>query len=148
MKLNTETEKTIWRHSGNHHPSSRHRSARRAWDSAAWTSRGYFDKTDHQPDCGDIVLGYSGELLALFDRAIKLSPSISMDPNIMDGQPCIAGTRIPVRAVLRVIEHYGSLDEAIRCYPHLTKDQIKDALYFSQVMLELPSGLDETPSAS
>lgn len=91
---------------------------------------------------------YPPAMLEAFKVAMKKSPSVSVNADIMDGQPCIAGTRIPVRAVLRVIEHYGSLDEAIRCYPHLTKDQVKDALYFSQALLELPNGIDETPIAS
>ena len=66
----------------------------------------------------------------------------------MEGQPCISGTRIPVRAVLRAIEYYESLDGAIRCYPHLTKSQVKDALYFSQVLLEPQSGIDEASTAA
>jgi uncharacterized protein (DUF433 family) len=80
--------------------------------------------------------------------AAKETPTISINPNIMEGRPCIAGTRIPVRAVLRVIEQYGSVDEAVRCYPHLTAEQVKDALYFSEMILEPPSGIDETAIAS
>jgi uncharacterized protein (DUF433 family) len=66
----------------------------------------------------------------------------------MEGQPCIAGTRIPVRAVLRALEQYGSVHDVRTCYPSLTTEQIEDALYFSQVVLELPSGLDETTTAA
>ena len=76
-----------------------------------------------------------------------MSASISIDPDIMEGQPCVTGTRIPVRAVLRAIEHYESLDGAIMCYPHLTKEQVKDVLYFSQVLLE-PRGIDEASTAA
>jgi uncharacterized protein (DUF433 family) len=80
--------------------------------------------------------------------ALDRCPAISMNPNIMEGRPCIAGTRIPVRAVLRVIEQYGSIEDVVRCYPHLTPEQAKDALYFSQVLLESPGGVDETALAS
>jgi uncharacterized protein (DUF433 family) len=71
-----------------------------------------------------------------------------MDPAIMNGQPCIVGTRIPVHSVLRAIEHYGSLDAAIKCYPHLTMAQVKDALYFAEAVLEPIGGIDETEPAS
>ena len=70
--------------------------------------------------------------------------SISIDSNVMDGQPCVAGTRIPVRSVLRAIEHYGSIEGAVECYPNLTTQQVQDALFFSQVILELSSGFDES----
>jgi|ERR1017187_8188427 uncharacterized protein (DUF433 family) len=86
------------------------------------------------------------EGISLWDalrEALKWCPAISVNANIMEGRPCLAGTRIPVRAILRVIEQYGSVDGALRCYPHLTAEQINDALYFSQVFLELPSGIDE-----
>ena len=83
-----------------------------------------------------------------FERAAAEAPSVSMDPDILDGQPCIAGTRIPVHSVLRAIEHYGSLDAAVKCYPQLTIPQVKDALYFAQVVLEPADGVESTPTAS
>ena len=88
------------------------------------------------------------ELLIAFERAAREAPSVSMDPHILEGQPCIAGTRIPVHSVLRAIEHYGSLDAAVKCYPHLTIPQVKDALYFAQVVLEPADGIESTPTAS
>ncbi len=85
---------------------------------------------------------------AAISMALKRTPLISVDPKVMQGQACIAGTRIPVAAVIRVIEHYGSLDDVVACYPHLTKEQAKQALCFSQMVLEPLSGEDEfTPSA-
>ena len=88
---------------------------------------------------------YSFQVWQLFNGAARRCPSISVDADIMEGQPCIAGTRIPVRSVLRAVEHYGSIDGARECYPHLTADQVQDALFFSQVILELPLGIDEAP---
>jgi len=87
---------------------------------------------------------YSQATLKLFEQAMIRCPSISMDVEIMQGQPCIFGTRIPVRAVLRALEQYGSVDDVKNCYAHLTTEQVEDALYFSQIVLELPSGIDET----
>jgi uncharacterized protein (DUF433 family) len=94
------------------------------------------------PAAGDLSLS---EALRL---ALKRCRGISIDPEIMEGRPCVAGTRIPVRAVLRVIEQYGSIADAVKCYPHLSLDQVRESVYFSQLLLELPDGIDETSAAS
>ena len=78
-----------------------------------------------------------------FEDAIRRCPGVTTNSDILDGQPCIAGTRVPVRSVLRAIENSGTIQGAIVCYPHLTVDQVKDALYFSQLVLEWPSGADK-----
>src|SRR5437763_16977061 len=66
----------------------------------------------------------------VLESAQREIPTILMDASMMQGQPCIEGTRIPVRAVLRAIEHYVPLDNVVKCYPHLTVQQVKDALFF------------------
>jgi hypothetical protein len=43
-------------------------------------------------------------LRAAVDAALGQCPKISTDPNIMEGQPYLTGTYIPVCSVLRVIE--------------------------------------------
>ena len=96
----------------------------------------------------DAAVEYPEALLKRFEEAIIRCPSsISIDVEVMEGQPCIAGTRIPVRSVLRAIEHYGSIEGAVKCYPDLTAQQVQDALFFSQVVLELPGGIDKTTPA-
>ena len=87
---------------------------------------------------------YPGAVVKLFEKAMARCPSISVDADIMQGQPCVFGTRIPVRSILRALEHHSSADAIKESYPHLTTQQIEDVLYFSQVILELPSGIDET----
>jgi uncharacterized protein (DUF433 family) len=89
------------------------------------------------------VSRYPEAVLKSFEDALKRCPTISIHQDIMDGQPCISETRIPVRAVLRTLEQYGSIDAVRTCYPHLTKDQVEDALYFSQIVLELPGDLED-----
>jgi uncharacterized protein (DUF433 family) len=143
MKLKDAGKTIGWRDQYMHHkdfvPSSRFKRWRRL--------------SNHVREQGEVyakeAIGsrYPGAVLKSFEDAMKRCPTISVDPDLMDGQPCIAKTRIPVRAVLRALEQYGSIDEVRRCYPHLTKDQVEDALYFSQVILELPSGLEETETA-
>lgn len=93
------------------------------------------------------TVSYPPEIEGLFLFALRSCPGVAMDSDVMEGQPCVTGTRIPVRAVLRAIEQYGSIDGVISCYPHLTKGLVEDALYFSQLILELPSGIDQSSAA-
>lgn len=72
-------------------------------------------------------------------EAVKNCASISMDPRRLQGRPCIAGTRIPVHLVLWAVEQHGSIDGALKSYPDLDVQQIKDALYFAEIVLGSPS---------
>lgn len=105
---------------------------------------------DHASEFGEqavetSISEYPIALVKRFKEAMNRCPaSISIDVDVMDGQPCISGTRIPVRSILRAIEHYGSIEGAMVCYPDLTAQQVQDALFFSQVILELPRGDDSS----
>lgn len=143
MKL--RTVKSIWGGSHTHHQHCADRVSRLA----AWRyiSRPHAmeDATVYMEGCDS--LPYPPAFVRVFEDAIRLCPSVSMNAEIMEGQPCIEGTRIPVRSVLRVLEHYGSIEEAIKRYPDLSTEQVKDAIYFSQIVLEPPNGIDEAKAA-
>lgn len=58
-------------------------------------------------------------------------PYVSIDPKISGGQPVIRGTRIKVIDVAIRYELMGlSADEIVDEYPHLTLEQIHDALSY------------------
>jgi uncharacterized protein (DUF433 family) len=44
------------------------------------------------------------------------------DPEIMSGEPCFAGTRVPVRALLDYIEGGETLDEFLEQYPTVSRN--------------------------
>lgn len=90
---------------------------------------------------------FSPNAASVFRDAASKCPSISIREEVMEGQPCIDGTRIPVRSVLRAIEKSGSVEGARSYYSHLSQQQVKDALYFSQLILESSSGIDETSAS-
>lgn len=51
---------------------------------------------------------------------------IVVDPKIHFGKPCIANTRIPVEAVLELIQEGIPFEEIIgKYYPHLQMEDIK-----------------------
>lgn len=79
----------------------------------------------------------------VYRRALRQCPSISIDPRRQEGLPCIAGTRIPVHLVLWAIEQTGSIEGAMRSYPDLTVEQVKDAIYFAETVLGSTNGLDQ-----
>jgi uncharacterized protein (DUF433 family) len=90
---------------------------------------------------------YYVSLHEAFKMASTHYQSISADPNVMGGAPCIRGTRIPVYMVLGAIEHYGEVEAAIRAYPRLTLQQVRDAIGFAKLVVECPID-DETSPAS
>ena len=52
---------------------------------------------------------------------------VVIDPEIMMGKPVIAGTRIPVEAILRDLGAGLTPEELLRAYPQLTLDDIHAA---------------------
>jgi len=56
---------------------------------------------------------------------------ITIDPNVMGGQPCIRGLRIPVALIVRLVASGKSFKEIIEDYPQLEEDDIKQALEFA-----------------
>ena len=56
---------------------------------------------------------------------------ISHDINIMGGKACITGTRITVGMILMQISEGIKIDELLTEYPHLTEDDISEALRYA-----------------
>ena len=48
---------------------------------------------------------------------------IKVDPEIMSGTPCFAGTRVPVRALFDTLEHGHPLSEFLEGFPTVTREQ-------------------------
>ena len=71
---------------------------------------------------------------------LEHSKHVSMDYGILGGAPCIAGTRIPVYMILDAIEFHGDLAGAIKSYPELSMEQVRDAVLFAAGVLECPCG--------
>ncbi len=57
---------------------------------------------------------------------------ITIDANVHFGQPCVAGTRIPVYAVLELVQAGISFDDIIHdYYPDLTVDDVKACVEYA-----------------
>jgi len=60
---------------------------------------------------------------------------IVSDPNILAGKPVIGGTRISVELVLEEIGAGSSIDDILRAYPHLTREQLLAAVRFASQVI-------------
>ena len=56
---------------------------------------------------------------------------ITFDVNMMGGQACIRGMRIPVSLVVNLIANEMTTDEIIKEYPDLEPEDIKEALQYA-----------------
>jgi len=60
---------------------------------------------------------------------------IVADPNIHFGKPCVKGTRIPVHAVLELVEDGVSLEEITRSfYPELSVEDVKACVGYAAAL--------------
>jgi uncharacterized protein (DUF433 family) len=54
---------------------------------------------------------------------MKKKAVVVIDPEILGGEPCFPGTRVPVRALLDYIEGGETLDEFLEQYPTVSRKQ-------------------------
>ena len=73
------------------------------------------------------------------DRTLLRVPAsfdIMIHRGVMSGKPCIRNTRIPVALIVRLFRTGYSMDEVLRDYPHLKREQVEKALEFAEELLE------------
>jgi uncharacterized protein (DUF433 family) len=56
---------------------------------------------------------------------------ITFDPQIMAGQACIRGMRIPVSLVVNLVANGKPLEEILEEYPDLEADDIRQSLLYA-----------------
>jgi uncharacterized protein (DUF433 family) len=61
---------------------------------------------------------------------------ISIDPAVMNGQPCVRGTRITVKRVLYVLAECGNREEIFKDFPRLDDEDIRQALLYAAESVE------------
>ena len=65
----------------------------------------------------------------MFERIVS-------DPGILGGKPCIKGTRISVEFILDLVASGGSRDDIVKAYPHLTPEDVEQAVRFAAESLK------------
>jgi uncharacterized protein (DUF433 family) len=61
---------------------------------------------------------------------------ITINPTIMNGQPCIRGMRLTVRRVVEATALYSDRNELKAVYPELSDDDIVQALNYAARSLD------------
>ena len=69
---------------------------------------------------------------------------ITVDAKVHHGDPCIKGTRVPVKVIVASVADGSSVKEILREYPVLSKADVQAALRFAA---EAVSGFDYVPIA-
>lgn len=67
---------------------------------------------------------------------MKKRSVVKIDPEIMSGAPCFAGTRVPARTLIDYIEGGDTLDDFLEQFPTVSRDQAIAYLEESAAMLE------------
>jgi len=61
---------------------------------------------------------------------------ISIDPKIYHGQACIKGTRIPVHQIVRMLANGDVIENLLREYPSIIREDILACLDYAAALTE------------
>ncbi len=61
---------------------------------------------------------------------------IVKDPNILTGKPVIKGTRIPVDLILKKLAQNISINEILRNFPRLKREDVQAAILYAEELVE------------
>lgn len=56
---------------------------------------------------------------------------IVVNPKVMGGKPVVKGTRVTVEQILRLMAQGFSVDEILRDYPHLCREDVSAVLLYA-----------------
>ena len=90
-------------------------------------------------------MSYNFRFLAFgIKKGIIMYDRISIDPKICHGQACIKGTRIPVHQIVRMLANGDKIEDLIKEYPSLKRDDILACLdYVASLAEEQITTLEE-----
>ncbi len=61
---------------------------------------------------------------------------ISIDPNVCHGQAVVKGTRIPVHQIVRMLANGDTIDDLLRDYPSLKREDVLACLEYAAALAE------------
>lgn len=65
-----------------------------------------------------------------------MNERISIDPAVCHGQACIKGTRIPVHQIVHMLANGDSIEDLLREYPTLVREDILASLEYAASLAE------------
>jgi uncharacterized protein (DUF433 family) len=67
---------------------------------------------------------------------LKPFDRITVDPNIMNGRPCIRGMRLQVSLILNLVANGMTTEEIIKAYPYIEPEDILQCLRYAAWLAE------------
>ena len=64
-----------------------------------------------------------------------MADRIDVHPDICNGRPVIAGTRIPVQTIMEFLGTGDSIDEVLEAYPTLKREDIYACIQFAAKLM-------------
>jgi uncharacterized protein (DUF433 family) len=72
----------------------------------------------------------------LEENPVKTFDRLTVDPAVMNGQPCVRGMRLTVRRVLEALAIYPERKDLFAEYPELDEEDIQQALDYAAANLD------------
>ena len=66
---------------------------------------------------------------------VDISKHIIIDPERLNGKPCIKGTRIPVSTILANLEEGMSINEIVDEFDLITENDIKAVIKYARLII-------------
>ena len=82
-----------------------------------------------------LVRVYTETYAARVMSMAELSDIVRSDPSILGGTPVFVGTRVPIQSLFDYLEGGETLDEFLRQFPSVTRDQAIAALDLARATL-------------
>ena len=67
---------------------------------------------------------------------LKPFDRITVDPNVMNGRPCIRGMRVQVSLILTLVANGMGTEEIIKAYPYIEPEDISQCLRYAAWLAE------------
>ena len=64
-----------------------------------------------------------------------MAKQIDIHPDICNGRPVIAGTRIPVQTIMEFLGAGDSIDEVLEAYPSLKREDVYACIQFAAKLM-------------
>ena len=64
-----------------------------------------------------------------------MADRIDVHPDICNGRPVIAGTRIPVQTIMEFLGTGDSIDEVLEAYPSLKREDVYACIQFAAKLM-------------
>jgi uncharacterized protein (DUF433 family) len=67
---------------------------------------------------------------------IYMFSRITSNQAILNGKPCIKGTRISIEFILELLSSGATFNDILKNYPHLTEEDLQEALQYASRFLK------------